>query len=267
MRRLALDGNLSDRDSLALDAKTSRYLLRVLRMQKGSTFPASDAAGNRFICTIADTLPAAVTVTLAREAGQEADAGSDGSDLPRDWPEMLLVQGIPKGARMDLILRQAVELGVNAVLPLQSRHCVVRESADEVGERQARRARIVKEALQQSGSAIRTRVLPTTTPEKLDQALREAGFPSDTSLRLLFHEQPIAERTLHEYCAEGPRRLAILIGPEGGFAPDETELFKTMGFKIVHLEGAILRTETASIVALASVRTILTERSAWTISQ
>ena len=267
MRRLALDGDLSDRDSLALDAKTSRYLLRVLRMQKGSTFPASDAAGNRFRCTIADAQSAGVTVQLAREPGQDVDAAGNGSDLPRDWPQLLLVQGIPKGARMDLVLRQAVELGVDAVLPLQSRHCVVRESADGAGERQSRRARIVKEALQQSGSAIRTRVLPTTSPEQLDRAMRDAGYPSEHSLRLLFHELPIAERTLHEYCAEGSRRIAILIGPEGGFAPDETELFKTMGFKIVHLEGAILRTETASIVALASIRTILTERSAWTISQ
>jgi 16S rRNA (uracil1498-N3)-methyltransferase len=266
MRRLALDGDLSGRESLALDAKTSRYLLRVLRMQKGSSFPASDAAGHRFLCTIAEVTPSGLTLQLLHEAAPPAQEQEVAADHASGWPSLLLVQGLPKGSKMDLILRQAVELGADAVIPLQSRHCVVRESADLTADRQERRARIVKEALQQSGSAIRTRVLPTVSPERLDDALRDAGYASENSLRLLFHELPIAERTLHEYCAEGPRRVAILIGPEGGFAPEETELFRTMGFKIVHLEGAILRTETAATVALASVRTILMEKRAWTIS-
>lgn len=226
----------------------------------GDAFPALDEAGNRFLCSIEDASPAAVVVALSPET-EEMDRSSD-------LPPLGLVQGLPKGPKMDLILRQAVEAGVSAVFPIQTDNCVVREkSGGECGDKLERRRTIVREALQQSGSAIRTKILSTETIDTLEEALEAEGFPRSGSLRLMFHELPLAEKSLHEYCAGELLPTLILIGPEGGFTPDETDAFKALGFKPAHIEGTILRTETAALFAVAAVKTILMERAAWKLSK
>ncbi|HWR11917.1 MAG TPA: RsmE family RNA methyltransferase [Rectinemataceae bacterium] len=260
MRQLVLPGDRTGDRRFVLDEKTSRYLLRVLRMKRGDSFSAIDEAGNRFLCAIEDASQAAGVVALTPESG--------GAEIRPGTPRIALVQGLPKGPKMDLILRQAVEAGTEAVFPLQTRNCVVRERNEEdIADKLERRRKIVKEALQQSGSAVRTKVLPTASIDTLVGALSEEGYSPDGSLYLMFHELPLAEKSLHEYCAGALLPTVILIGPEGGFAPEETDAFRAMGFKPAHLEGAILRTETAALFAMAAVKTILMERTSWTLSK
>ncbi len=260
MRQLVLPGDRAGDRRFVLDEKTSRYLLRVLRMGRGDSFSALDEAGNRFLCTIEDASAAAAIVALAPEKDGAADVPS--------VARIALVQGLPKGPKMDLILRQAVEAGAAAVFPLQTRNCVVRERNEkDIAEKLERRRKIVREALQQSGSTVRTKILPTASIDTLAKALGDEGFPPESSLLLMFHELPIAEKSLHECCAGDPLPTVVLIGPEGGFAPEETEAFRVMGFQPVHFEGTILRTETAALFALAAVKTIMTERTSWTLSK
>lgn len=229
-------------------------------MGRGDAFPALDEAGNHFLCSIEEASPEAVVVALSPEA-KEMDSASD-------LPHLGLIQALPKGPKMDLILRQAVEAGVSAVFPVQTKNCVVREKrGTDREDKLERRRTIVREALQQSGSSIRTKILPTETIETLEKALEAEGFSRSGSLRLMFHELPLAEKSLHEYCAGELLPTLILIGPEGGFAPEETDAFKALGFKLVHLDGTILRTETAALFAMAAVKTILMERAAWILSK
>lgn len=260
MRQLLLPGDRANDPRFALDEKTSRYLLRILRMGKGDRFFALDEAGHRFLCTVEGTSPAAALVTLA--PGGENDESVPGV------PRIALVQGLPKGSKMDLILRQAVEAGAAAVFPLQTRNCVVREYGEKDGAAKLeRRRKIIREALQQSGSMVQTRILPTSSIDTIAASLRAEGFPPEGSRYLMFHELPLAETSLHEYCAGEPLPTVVLVGPEGGFAPEETEAFLDMGFKPVHFEGTILRTETAALFAIAAVKTILMERTRWTLSK
>ena len=260
MRQLILPGNQAGKERFILDEKSSRYLVRVLRLGEGAGFPALDEAGNEFGCEIADASPTATVIRLSPKA------------LPGEEPpgslRLALVQALPKGQKMDLIVRQAAESGVAAIFPLQTRNCVSREKDEaERAEKLLRRRKIVKEALQQSGSTVRTRVYPSTTVEALPGLLAAEGFSPNTSLYLICHELPIAERSLHEYCAGSFLSAVILVGPEGGFSPEETEAFLRMGFKPVHFGGTILRTETAALFSLAALRTILLERTSWTLSK
>ena len=260
MRQLVLPGERTGDKRFVLDERTSRYLLRVLRMGLGDAFSALDEAGNRFLCTIVDASPVAAAVALAVE--------TQSPDSVAMLPRIALVQSLPKGPKMDLIIRQAVEVGASAVFPIQTRNCVAREKSErDLEDKLERRKKIVREALQQSGSAIRTSILPTTTIDTLGEALESEGFPAGGSLRLMFHELPLAKKSLHDYCAGEFLPTVILIGPEGGFAPDETKLFKGMGFEFVHFKGTILRTETAALFALAAVKTILMERASWILSK
>lgn len=270
MRQLVLPGDRSGDLRYTLDVKTSRYLLKVLRLARGDGFPAIDGAGHAYSCAIVEDAPGAAVIALA-PAEEGARSGSEAASAPEaaaSMPRIALIQGLPKGPKLDLIIRQAVEAGVEAIFPLQTRYCVVRERGEkEIADKLERRRAIVREALQQSGSAVRTRILPVSTIAALPAALAAEGFAPETSRCLMFHERPLAEKSLHEYCAGEPQPTALLVGPEGGFAPEETEAFAALGFRAVHFDGAILRTETAALYAIAAVKTILMERTSWTASK
>jgi len=270
VRQLVLPGDRSGDLLFTLDAKTSRYLLKVLRLARGDGFPAIDGAGHAYSCTIEADAQGAAVIALAPAGGDalSASAAAEAQEAAGAMPRIALIQCLPKGPKLDLIIRQAVEAGVEAVFPLQTRYCVVRERGEkEIADKLERRRAIVREALQQSGSAVRTRILPVSTIAALPAALAAEGFAPETSRCLMFHERPLAEKSLHEYCAGEPQPTALLIGPEGGFAPVETEAFAAMGFRAVHFDGAILRTETAALYAIAAVKTILMERTSWTASK
>lgn len=256
-----LPADIGDSSFLDLDRKTSRYLTRVLRMSPGDEFDGIDEKGKRFRCSLASSRDGLVRVSLA-PLGQAMPV-SDSRSL--GLPRLALIQALPKGQKMDLIVRQAAEMGVEAIVPLETRNCVSREAseADKKAKRD-RRIKIVREAEQQSGSGVQTKVLLTASPETLSKTLEEIGFPPAESLYLICHEMEHAGMTdLHGYLAPSFGGVAVLVGPEGGFAPEETAFFFGLGFKPVHFAGTILRTETAAAYALAAVRTIVMERNSW----
>jgi len=120
----------------------------------------------------------------------------------------------------------------------------------------------VKEAMQQSGSALRTEVLDPLAPRDLPPALGSLGL-GPACPRILLHEAPLAQSSMHGYLTGAPEAIALCVGPEGGFSPDEVELFLAGGFSPLRLAGAVLRAETAALFAVASAQIILSERSSW----
>jgi 16S rRNA (uracil1498-N3)-methyltransferase len=165
---------------------------------------------------------------------------------------------------MDLVLRQAAETGVARVIPLATRRSVARQVEGREESKLVRWERIVREGLQQSGSAIATKVEEPVDIAGLPGRLqRGGGSGTEKALWLFLHEAPLAEIGLHGYLDCAPEEIVICIGPEGGFAPDEVEALEKAGFRPLLLPGAILRTETAALYAIASVEIILAERSSW----
>jgi 16S rRNA (uracil1498-N3)-methyltransferase len=163
---------------------------------------------------------------------------------------------------MDLVVRQATEAGVSAVLPLLSARTVASDAAEGGGTRVARWERIVREALQQSGSDVVTRVLEPLELSALPTALDSLGIrPSDP--RILLHESPLAQSSMHGYLTEAPDAVVLCVGPEGGFAPEEIDYLLTAGFRPLRLAGAVLRAETAALYAVAAAQIVLSERSSW----
>jgi len=162
---------------------------------------------------------------------------------------------------MDLVLRQAAEAGVARVIPFAAERSVVRPSgAAEGSKRRERGERIVREALQQSGSPIATQVEDFAALADLPARL---GPARPESRRLILHETPLAETGLHEYLCGALEEILLCVGPEGGFTDAEIEAFAAWGFAPLRLPGAVLRTETAALYAVAAVEIILAERSSW----
>ncbi|TXT50486.1 MAG: 16S rRNA (uracil1498-N3)-methyltransferase [Spirochaetes bacterium] len=261
MRRVILDGDLSGIDRHTFDKGSSRHLAKVLRLGIGDLFSAMDGAGNTFECRILDASPKALVASLSPAAGAIVPDPAPGI------PRIALVQALPKGQKFETILRQAVEIGVSDVFPLQTRNCVAREKDGlEKKTKLERRIKIIKEALQQSGSSTQTRIHQTSDIMALPALLKDSCYGPEEALYLIFHEIPLAQASLHEYCAQASGSVVVLVGPEGGFDPQETETLRELGFKPIHISGTILRTETAAIFALATVKTLLLERKTWSLS-
>jgi 16S rRNA (uracil1498-N3)-methyltransferase len=169
-------------------------------------------------------------------------------------PKLVLMQCLPKSRKMDLIIRQAVEAGVERVVPLVSDHAVAR--TDEGSARLERWRRIAREAREQSGAARPAVIEP---PARLDETVgRTRGGTA-----IFFHEDPAGGSPLHGILAGAEGSLVVLIGPEGGLSPREVALLEASGFHRAWLGDGVLRTETATLYAVAAVRTIVRERETW----
>ena len=174
--------------------------------------------------------------------------------------EISLYQALPKGRKMELIVRQATELGVRRIVPVLSEHSLVKITKAEADSKRQRWQRIAREALQQSGAA---RLPQIEQPIGLTELLER----NDPGRVLFFHQVRLAAGSLHECLAEVPVRLSLLIGPEGGFSEGEVESLVGSGFTPVYLGDTVLRSETAALAALAAVKMILQERSNWKLSE
>src|SRR6185295_9754220 len=128
--------------------------------------------------------------------------------------DLTLAQGVPKGDKMDGIVRMATELGVTRVVPLLTARTVVRLEPARWGSRLGRWQRIAKEAAQQSGRAAVPEITP---PRDVSSLAREADT---TGLLLCLWEEE--REGLDKRLPAPPRsRVTVVVGPEGGLTADE----------------------------------------------
>lgn len=122
----------------------------------------------------------------------------------------------------------------------------------------ARRRRIAEEAVQQRGRS----TVPAVEPVRDLPELPPVGA-GESEIGLLFYEKALADHGIGSYLSAGPRRVAIVIGPEGGLSDDEVDILDRRGFNSVSLGPNVLRTETAAIYAIAAVQSVYRELVAW----
>jgi 16S rRNA (uracil1498-N3)-methyltransferase len=161
---------------------------------------------------------------------------------------------------MDLIVRQAAEGAISEIVPFSSEFSVPKIKGPE---RIQRWERIIREARQQSGSHVPTRVLQPLTIDGLLKYWNELKSRCPGTVGIFFHQIPLENASLHEYLERSPEIVVLAIGPEGGFSPGEAEQFLAAGFKPLTIGDTVLRTETAALYGAAAVRTILLESNSW----
>ncbi|NIQ97455.1 MAG: 16S rRNA (uracil(1498)-N(3))-methyltransferase [Desulfuromonadales bacterium] len=230
MRRFFVSPEQLRDESVELDADLLRHL-SVLRLREGDEILLFDGTGRAARCRIELLTRRQGRVRCLERWCEEESALS-----------VHLLQGTPKGDKMDVVLQKGVELGLSRITPVTSARSVTRNAGS--ARRQERWRRIVNEAARQS----RRPILP-----RLDAAvpLPEALNGCDAEVRLLLWEE--GARPLHDVLPQGrPASVAILVGPEGGLSAEEAKLARLEGFAPVHLGPRILRTETAAL-AVTSV--------------
>jgi 16S rRNA (uracil1498-N3)-methyltransferase len=245
---------------LRLSGRDYHYLVRVRRLGPGASFPALLPSGEEAVVEVQAVDGGFLTGRCRPRMGGTEDAGVGEGALP----PLILFQALPKGAKMDLILRQAAEGGLAEVAPFMGDHTVPRLKPDSGGDKRMERwRRILKEALQQSGSGIATALRSPCSEEALLDYWQELRERCPRALGLLMHQDPLEKGSLHGYLGMDPELVVFAVGPEGGFSPEETGRFIARGFRPVCLGNTVFRTETAALYSAAAVRTILLERASW----
>ncbi len=233
--------SLTSGSEVALLPEDHNHAYRVLRLKTGEAVTLADGKGFSALGKVSVSNQAEVRVILERE-------------LPLAEPviEITLLQALIKGDKMDLIFRQAVELGVTRLVAL--------ETDRTVPQRDSKKAEKVLQrwkAIARSASAqCRRPYLPQVEPQlKMRDFIDQAGtipiivpWEAEGSL-------PLA-KYLRQPCPPG-RAVFVLIGPEGGFTTGEIEKLAQCGAVTVSLGPRILRSETAAVTAIALVQ------SAW----
>ncbi len=221
----------------------ARHASRVLRLRVGDAILLFDARGHEIDAHIVAIDKDRVCV--------ETSGGM--RERPAEIP-IVLGQGIPKGKKMDAIVRHGTELGVTVFQPLLLSRCIPRLEAERVDTRLRRWKRIAEEACRQCR---RTDIPSVEAPLSLEAfcalftALPQAGG-------ILLYENAADAPLLPciEHMVDSGAPIWIVIGPEGGLEPDEVDRARAAGFQVAGLGPSIVRTQTASLAALAGIRLV-----------
>lgn len=167
---------------------------------------------------------------------------------PRPAVELVLVQGVPREQKMDLVIQKATELGVSRILPVQTDHAVMRVREEHEATKRDRWKKIALNAAKQCGSDWLPEIAPI---QDLEACL--AGMPR-VDLFLHASLDPDA-RPLREVIAgaraSAPRMIAALVGPEGDLSARERASARNAGARPVNLGSSVLRSETAALYVLS----------------
>ena len=219
-----------------LNEEESKHCIRVLRLQCGGRIHITDGRGNLFCCEITDDNPRRCTVrVVSAETGFEK--------LP--YALTMAVAPTKNSERFEWFLEKATEVGVTAVVPLETEHSERRVFKPERGEK------VVTAALKQSLKAYRP-VLHPLTP------FREAVLRPFEGRRFIAHYAPARSPEGKVYLPDALRpgeTAAVFIGPEGDFSPEEIDFALARGFEEITLGRQRLRTETAAVVATVMAAT------------
>ncbi len=247
MRQFLLPDEVHKNTCITVQGKDYHYLRHVLRLKQGDAFQGIDRRGYTYRVKLSALTNR--TIRLEIISGRRAEV----MDC-----NIVLLQCLVKGRKMDTIVRMATEIGVQEIVPVISDYAVVNKQEYKDNKAKLQRWRkIAEQALQQSGSGILPRI---SEPILLDHGL--ASWEAQ-ELCVFCHQERVAHTSLHELLATAPAGTAVLIGPEGGFSQRELPLLMNKGFVPVHLGDNILRAETAAIYTLAAIKIILLEKKAW----
>jgi len=232
MRRFFVAPELLQDDSFALLAEILQHL-KVLRIPQGGRIELFDGQGR---------LAQGIITELDKSGGRIVI--EQRSRCPAEPLSLRLIQGLPKGNKMDLVLQKGTELGITRFSPVYCRNGDVILPPGRLDGRTDRWRKIIREAARQSGRCHLPRLDEPVALESLLPRLEE-------ELRLVPWEQaavPLQDRLQ----GKPPQSASFLIGPEGGLTAPEVDLAMRNGFLAVSLGPRILRSETAGI-AVASV--------------
>ncbi len=224
-------------NTILLDGEEAKHILKVLRIQQGESITVCDGAGTDYEAVIEKCDKNSLQARIVSGAPSASESAV----------RITLYQCLPKASKMEYVIQKCTELGIFEIIPCISERCVVKLNSDADEKKKIERWQsVAKAAAKQSGRGIIPRIGMPVNFKSAVQALAQAQLSfipyeneKDMTLKQLLRK------------VENVESAAFIIGPEGGFAPEEIEEALRAGVQPITLGKRILRTETAGEAVLS----------------
>ena len=224
--------------TVKMSENAATHATRALRLNVGDNINLFNGDGFDYACEL-------IVVTKSEVIAKVNASQARDTESPLN---IILLQGISSGDRMDYSIQKAVELGVKQIQPIATERSVVKLSAERAEKRLEHWQNIVISACEQCGRATIPAVL---APKTLANWF--AANPQSNTTRFLLN--PIGAKRLAKLTKPN-NEIQLLIGAEGGLTQAEIDLAITHGFQSVILGPRILRTETAGPTSIAAMQAL-----------
>lgn len=223
------------RDFITITGQDAHHIKNVLRMKPGEIVRVSSEGGQSYTCSILELGDGFVQLDILGDALQTELSG-----------RIYLFQALPKGSRMEYIVQKAVELGVYEIIPVTMKYCVVKLDEKKSREKVKRWQAVAESAAKQSKRSQIPQVHPVLNySDAVSYAMQcERQFVPYENERGMKATKEALEQI------QAGESISVMIGPEGGFAPEEIEAVRGR-MQVISLGRRILRTDTAAITAMS----------------
>lgn len=234
MHRFFIAQNAVEGSKAVITGEDVQHIAKVLRLRSGDAVMLCDGMKTEYAAVVERVEKESVLLQITETKPSAAEPET----------EITLYQGLPKAGKLETIIQKCVELGVHKVIPFDAERSVVKLSEKDFAKKLPRYQRVAYEAAKQSRRGIIPEVgglikLPKEDISRYDLVL--LAYEEERGMTL---KQALSNRA-------DAKRIALIVGPEGGFAPEETEMLTERGAVSVSLGPRILRTETAGMAMLA----------------
>ncbi len=233
MHKFFTPSNLFEDGFAFIEGDDVKHIFKVLRLGVGDNLVINNLQGEEFLGVIEESTKQRITVKLLEKLTINNE-----SNL-----RITLYQGMPKAGKMDLIVQKTTELGVRAIVP------VITDRVDVILKGDFKKLdRLQRIALEASKQSKRTIIPEVLEPISFDILLGELKSYDLVVVPYENQENYGLKAALKNIDINTIDKIAIVIGPEGGFTEEEINVLKDIGAEIITLGPRILRTETAGVV-------------------
>lgn len=227
---------IKGRETIIREEETIHYIRRVLRLREGNKITLLDGGENRYQARITRIEREEIRAEIERKEA-----------LKSSQVRLTLYQALIKAKRFDWLIQKATELGASEIIPFVSRYSLVALSPEEFSRKRKRWQRIARSATLQCGQGI---------PPEIGQAISfsnacEKASSEEVSFIFWEDENQNLKTILRRYLKA--KRVALFVGPEGGFSREEVKEAKEKGIIPASLGSRRLRSETAAIAGISNI--------------
>ena len=243
MPKFFVAGNQINNNKIKIIGDDVNHIKNVLRQKSGDKITICDISKEQdYLCEIDKIEEKSIDCNIIEKLENNTESNV----------KVTIFQGLPKADKMELVIQKSVELGVYDITPLQMKRCVVKLNEKDKLKKIQRWQKISEVAAKQCGRNIIPKINNIVNVKEV------CNLCNEYDIVLIAYENE-KENTLKKELKNLKKldkeeiKVAVIIGPEGGIAPEEIEMFEENGAKIITLGNRILRTETVALSVLSII--------------
>lgn len=236
-------------NEITINGEDVNHIKKVLRAKIGDELQICNSQnGENFLCDIQSLDNEKINCIIKQKLEISTESNI----------KVTIFQGLPKADKMEYIIQKSVELGVTDITPVEMKRCVVKFDEKDKVKKQARWQKISEVAAKQCGRDIIPEINSLINIKNLCNLIEKydivlVAYENEKETTLKEQLLKIKTDTINNKKQDEQVKIGIVIGPEGGLEPQDVELLKQNGAKVITLGKRILRTETVALNVLSII--------------